>query len=115
MIFVIVGMFLGANAQPVPTMCKITGGVEAKSIKSGDNSDEIKVTLTNTNSYKVTVNMDVVVVDKNGNEVTRQKTVVISANKDKEVIFRTKTKNGEIQPADARQSYVSSLFVETCE
>lgn len=113
MVLVIAGMFFSANAQV--NMCKITGGVEAKSIVCGSASDEIVVTLTNTNSYKVTVNMDVVVVDTEGNETPRQKTVVISANKEKEVIFRTKAIKGETKPSNARQSYVSSLHVEMCE
>ena len=65
MLIAMAGMFFCANAQ---SMCKITGGVEATKISSGGTCDEINVTLDNTNSYKVTVYLEVKVVDKEGNE-----------------------------------------------
>ena len=112
LLFVMMGAFLGANAQ----MCKTTGGVEATRITSGGSSDEIVVTLNNTNSYKVTVDISVTVVDTYGNETVRQKTVVIPANKsDKQVTFRTKKVKGETMRADVSQCTVSSLNVSMCE
>lgn len=106
------GAFLGANAQ----MCRTTGGVESTSITGGSGCDEITVTLNNTNSYKVTVEMSVTVVDTDGNETVRQKTVVIPANKnDKKVTFRTKKVKGETRCADVRQCTVSSLNVSMCD
>lgn len=112
LLFVFFGAFLSASAQ----MCKTTGGVEATRISSGSSCDEIVVTLNNTNSYKVTVDMSVTVVDTEGNETERQKTVVISANKnDKQVTFRTKKVKGETKCADTRQCTVSSLNVSMCD
>lgn len=112
MFIAMTGMFLCANAQ----MCKTTGGVEATRITSGSTSDEVVVRLENTNDYKVTVNIEVKVVDVEGNETTRQKTVVIPAHKkDKEVKFRTKKVKGEIKKADVNQCEVTSLRVEMCQ
>ena len=114
LLFVMVGAFLCASAQV--NMCKSTGGVESTSIISGDSCDEIVVILNNTNSYKVTVDMTVTVVDKYGNETIRQKTVVIPANKnDKKVNFRTKKVKGETMCADVKQCTVSSLNVSMCD
>lgn len=113
LVLIMAGLYFSANAQV--NMCSITGGVEATSITSGSASDEIIVTLENTNSYKVTVDMNVTVVDAEGNEVAREKTVVIPANKKKEVVFRTKKVKGETKRADARQCTVSSLTVQKCD
>lgn len=111
MFIALTGMFFCANAQ----MCKVTGGVEATKI-THPTCEEIQVTLENTNSYKVTVNIEVKVVDVEGNETKRQKTVVIPANKkDKEVRFRTKKIKGETKCADPDQSEVTSLIVEKCD
>ncbi len=110
MLFAMVGMILTANAQ----MCKTTQGVEPTIEKASD-CDVINVKLENTNSYKVTVIMEVKVVDVDGNEVIRQKTVVIPANKkDKVVKFRTKKIKGETKCADVSECEVS-LRVELCE
>lgn len=109
------GFVVSANAQ---NMCSTTGGVESTKIskaRSGKCS-EIMVTLANTNDYKVTVNMKVTVVDVDGNETLREKTVVIPAKKEnKEVIFRTKKVKGEDKCADVGQCFVSSLFVQKCD
>lgn len=113
MILVLAGFAFSAKAQ---NMCSRTGGVEATQIRNGGNCTEIIVRLENTNSYKVTVNMKVTVVDTDGNEAEREKTVVIPANKkDKDVTFRTKKVKGEDKCADTRQCYVSSLYVERCD
>lgn len=113
MLIAMAGMFFCVNAQ---SMCKITGGVEATQISSGGTCDEINVTLDNTNSYKVTVYLEVKVVDKEGNEAVRQKTVVIPANKkDKIAKFRTKKVKGETKCADTSQCEVVSMRVEMCE
>lgn len=110
MFIVMTGMFLCASAQ----MCRTTGGVEAN-ITGASSCDEIIVTLENTNSYKVTVTLDVTVVDKEGNSTTRQKTVVIQANKkDKQVRFRTKKVKGETKCADISECSVS-MRVEMCD
>lgn len=107
------GMFFCANAQ---SMCKITGGVEATEISRGSTCDEISVTLDNTNAYKVTVHLEVKVVDDEGNETVRQKTVVIPANKkDKKAKFRTKKIKGETKCADTSQCEIVSMRVENCE
>ena len=112
LLIVFFGAFLSASAQ----MCKTTGGVESTNISGGGSCDEIVVTLNNTNSYKVTVDMTVTVVDNDGNEAIRQKTVVIPANKnDKRVSFRTKKVKGETKCADVRQCTVSSLNVSMCD
>ena len=104
------GMFFTASAQ----MCRTTGGVEP-TITSGSSCDEIKVNLENTNSYKVTVVLDVTQHHKEGNSVQRTKTVVIPANnKKKEVKFRTKKVKGETKCADVPECSVS-LRVEMCE
>lgn len=109
-----VGAFLSVNAQV--NMCRTTGGVESTKITIGNSCDEIVVTLNNTNSYKVTVDMTVSVVDKEGNEAVRQKTVVIPANKnDKKVSFRTKKVKGQIMCADVNQCTVSSINVSMCD
>lgn len=108
-----VGSFFSVNASQ--NMCTRTGGVESISITSGSDCNEIRVTLSNTNSYKVTVNMTVVVVDNDGNETIREKIVVIPANKEKSSSFRTKNIKGEIKCANISQSYVSQLNVEKCE
>lgn len=114
LVLIMAGLYFSANAQV--NMCSITGGVEATNIKSGSNCDEIVVTLENTNSYKVTVDMSVTVVDNDGNEVVREKTVVLPANKkDKQVTFRTKKVKGETKCADSRQCTVSSLIVQKCD
>lgn len=113
MLIAMAGMFFCANAQ---SMCKITGGVEATGITIGSTLDEITVTLNNTNAYKVTVYIEVKVVDRDGNETVRQKTVVIPANKkDKKVSFRTKKVKGEVKYADVSQCEVISMRVEMCE
>ncbi len=114
LLLVMLGAFLSASAQV--NMCKMTGGVESTNISGGGSCDEIVVTLQNTNSYKVTVDMTVTVVDTEGNETERQKTVVIAANKnDKKVSFRTKKVKGETKCADVRQCTVSSLNVSMCD
>lgn len=113
MLIALAGMFFCANAQ---SMCKITGGVEATKISSGSSCDEINVILDNTNAYKVTVYLEVKVVDNEGNEAVRQKTVVIPANKkDKKATFRTKKVKGETKCADTSQCEVVSMRVEMCE
>lgn len=110
MLIAMAGIFFTASAQ----MCRTTGGVEP-TITSGSSCDEIKVKLENTNSYKVTVTLEVTVVDKEGNSVQRTKTVVIPANKkDKEVKFRTKKVKGETKCADVPECSVN-LRVEMCE
>ena len=112
LLLVMMGAFISVNAQ----MCKSTGGVESTNITKGEACDEIVVTLHNTNSYKVTVDLSVTVVDNDGNEALRQKTVVIPANKnDKKVVFRTKKVKGETKCADVRQCTVTSLNVSMCE
>lgn len=113
MILLVAGFVFSAKSQ---NMCTRTGGVEATQIIRGGSCAEIIVRLENTNSYKVTVNMKVIVVDTEGNEAEREKTVVIPANKkDKDVTFRTKKVKGEDKCADTRQCYVSSLYVEKCD
>lgn len=107
------GMFLFANAQANGSMCVITGGVEPTVSRSA--FGELTVNLENTNDYKVTVVMEVTVVDKEGNEVHRQKTVVLPARKkDKKVTFKTKKVKGEQKDVDTAECSVT-LHVEKCD
>lgn len=110
-LIVMIGMFIGANAQ----MCKTTGGVDPtiNGCRNCTGCSYVEVSLENTNSYKVTVYVDATIVDDEGNEDRRQKTVVISANKTKTITFRTKNVKGETKCADVPECSVS-LRVETC-
>lgn len=113
MILGIMGMFFCANAQH--GMCVVTGGVEPTITGTSGTCDRVEVNLENTNPYKVTVTIDATIVDKEGNEVKREKTVVIPANKkDKKVYFKTKSIKGETKCADLGECSVS-IRVEKCE
>lgn len=107
------GMFLFANAQVKGSMCTTTGGVEPTVTKGV--YGELVVNLENTNDYKVTVVLNVTVVDTEGNEVQRQKTVVVPARKkDKTVKFKTKKVKGEQKDVEVSECSVS-LYVEKCD
>lgn len=116
MILFIAGVSFSANAQ----MCKITGGVEATDLFKGG-TGELKVKLSNTNDYKVTVDISVTVIDVQGNEIERSKTVVISANKEKIVTFKGKKIKKEnsqekyYEDVDIWQSQVNRLIVSKCD
>lgn len=107
------GMFFCANAQVKGSMCTITGGVEPTVSKSS--FGELVVNLENTNDYKVTVVLDVTVVDTEGNEAQRQKTVVLPAHKkDKKVSFKTKKVKGKQNDVEVSECSVS-IRVEKCD
>lgn len=113
MFFAMAGMLFCANAQVKGSMCTITGGVEPTVTKGG--YGELVVNLENTNDYKVTVALDVTVVDKEGNEVQRQKTVVVPARKkDKKVSFKTKKVKGDQKDVEVSECSVS-IRVEKCD
>ena len=116
MILLIAGASFSADAQ----ICHITKGVEVTGMSSGSNPGELNVTLSNTNDYKVTVDIQVTVVDVHDNNVDRTKTVVISANKEKKVLFRgKKVKDADYSSGynktDANESQVKSLIVSKCD
>lgn len=115
MILLIAGASFSADAQ----ICHITKGVEVTNMSSGQ-SGELYVTLSNTNDYKVTVDIQVTVVDEYDNKVDRSKTVVISANKEKKVLFRgKKVKDADYDSGynrtDPKESQVNSLIVSRCD
>lgn len=116
MILLIAGASFSADAQ----ICHITKGVEVTDMSSSSNPGELYVTLSNTNDYKVTVDIQVTVVDVHDNDVDRTKTVVISANKEKKVLFRgKKVKDADYDSGynktDANESQVKSLIVSKCD
>lgn len=116
MILLIAGASFSADAQ----ICHITKGVEVTDMSSGNSAGDLYVTLSNTNDYKVTVDIQVTVVDVHDNEVDRTKTVVISANKEKKVLFRgKKVKDADYSSGynntDAKQSQVKSIIVSKCD
>lgn len=116
MILLIAGASFSADAQ----ICHITKGVEVSNMSSGQ-SGELYVTLSNTNDYKVTVDIQVTVVDEYDNKVDRSKTVVISANKEKKVLFRGKKVKEDADSdsgynyTDSKESQVKSLIVSRCD
>ena len=109
MFIVMAGMFFVANAQ----MCRTTGNVEP--VVSSD-GEYLVVDLHNYNDYKVTVTITATVVNTEGKEVVREKTVVVPRRGSKEYGEKKNIRfKGKGNPSVNKDESSVSIRVEMCD